>query len=313
MKFLKKLSKKQLIIGGLIGVGLIGLWKYDQTYIINPYLELYRGIPWASLEDKASYKITHDPKWFVMPPEKYLAKEVPFNWNKYFFSDALKRRNAYFVHLCETEGRNYTLENIPKTFKSSLVKRDISVFNAGDLDFPVKKEAINLNFLEKNDQYTDPINRKLEDAALQNPYVWSRGINFPPTKKVLEKFNGTEITNNFTETMYGDGSIYREMKDDHDKLISMKKLNNENEVQARYTMLTKELPVRNDYMKNLGIHEIESIIYDRQEKRLLSYYHDFIMATYLDSTRGSGQNTLIKWANAVTCYPIKESIIKDFN
>ena len=247
-----------------------------------------------------------------MPPDKYRAKEVPFDWNKYFFSDALKRRNAYFIHLCNTEGRNYIADGYPKEL-NTLDKVGISIFSAGLSDYPVKKEAINWKVWGTNHEYDDPINARYQIAANQNPYIWSRGIRFPPSEEMLKEFNGTEQTNNIIEQMYGNGSIYRKATNSQGKLISVKKLNNENEIQARYLVLTRELPARDEYMKNLGIYETESIVYDRQEKKLLNYYHDFTMATYLDSTRGSGQNTLIKWGNEVSCYPIKETKIKDFN
>ena len=77
-----------------------GWYDYTEEYIARPDYPLFTKYNWATWRDSVGGRMAHDPNWFKLPADKYIPKEVPFDWDKMKGKTAIEKRAEYFNHLC---------------------------------------------------------------------------------------------------------------------------------------------------------------------------------------------------------------------
>lgn len=316
-----KNKKLKLLLGSLAcavsSIGHAGILDYfsgNNEYIVDPNLPVYKEFEWSTWRDSPGGRMAHDPKWFILPSEKYLTKEVPFDWESIKRKSALERRNAYYSHLCKTEEIGYRTSDYPMESRDPFTSTSTWLFLRMH-NYPVKnmKEVVNGN---------SKVYERILRIANQNPYitpdygyhVWNETMTLRPdlrlaTEEFYKRNPALPKQDTFREYLLDDGNIYRSSFDAKTRKYLPLKIVESSE--ARYYTIWRE--IERPEMKKLGIHGIESIVIDRESNnKLILYRKYFKIPLYMDSLHGSGQEVPIDWHRPSMC-PSENKVVNSLS
>ena len=316
--------KKNLIVSGLAALGsLLSLgtasaqsWiDPNNEYIINPNLPMYKQYEWATWKDSAGGRLSRDPKWFILPADHYIPKEVPFDWDKVKNLSALEKRNAYFNHLCKTESVGYRIHDYPyDIIRHPSTSLSTWLYLRSD-DHPVKNLQ---NIINNNPSAA----KQIFKTAYQNPYIkpnfgyhnWNENMTLRFDLRIADDYYysqnyGQPLADTFREYMLNDGSIWRIRFDiKTNKFLPLIKVDKS---EAQYYVINREIE-RNE-MKKLGIAGNEVISVDTKTGKLMEYSKFFQMPLYMDSLRASGNDVPIDWFRQSNCAVRKPQIVDNLS
>lgn len=186
-------------------------------YIIKPDLAMYKKFDWATWRDTAGGRMSHDPKYFILPSDKYIPKEVAFDWSKYKGKTALEKRNAYYAHLCTTESVGYETESHPQDMRKDTMLATSTWFYTRTYEEPVKNMKEELIKNKNNDKY-----KNVFKVANQNPYLnsnlgyhdWNENMTLlfdfrDADEYYYKQHYGQPKKDTFREYMLSDGRIFK--------------------------------------------------------------------------------------------------------
>jgi len=258
-------------------------------YVLNPDYYKFNTEKWVDLKSVYPTKLAYDPKWFILPPDKYITKEQPIPKKIKNISDPIIRRQAYFNFLCQSECVFYSLNELKNKNTSSEGLLDLSMYR-------FMPKTTNTNLEERTIYPTET-----------NPFVLLPYNNdhIPPNEThtynfyyaLMEKSdsNWGEVSA-YKEVMSYNGDIYKIEYDAINKKFSP--LQKEKNFTSRYYKL--ERYIEREEMKNLGISGYESIVYDMKEKKLMLYGKFFNIGAMLPWNR-PGALSNFSWTKMGYC------------
>lgn len=326
-----KINKKKLALNlGLI-LTLGGVYEYiynklhtntpddvnDHTgkYVLNPDYYKFNTEKWVDLKSVYPTKLAYDPKWFILPPDKYITKEQPVPKNIKNISDPMIRRQAYFNFLCQSESLVYITDDIKNNDHSTSNIKSLETEGLLDLTmyrFMPKTTDTNLeemasyptwsnpfillpyntDYIPPNETHTYNLYYSLmEKNEIEHKKDNNENLKFKNTMK----FKGEDL-HRYKEVMSYNGDIYKIEYDPANK--KMLPLQKEKTFTSRYYQLSRY--IEREEMKNLGIAGYEEILYDMKEKKLVSYEKNFIIGAMLPWYR-PGALSDFSWAKAGGC------------
>lgn len=281
--------KKKLIVSSLVSfIGLLSLsacnsWKDpNDEYIMNPNLSIYKKYEWTTWKDSVGGRLSHDPKWFILPASHYIPKEVAFDWGKVKDLAIDYRRSQYFAHLCKTEYLSYQTPDYPIEILNHHTTSTSTVFYPRFQNFPIKnmKQIVNNNPKKAAEIF---------EHANKNPFInpeygyhnWKENMQLRFDLKSndfveADYFYPKPKSDTFREYMLDDGSIWRIRFDS--KTQSFLPLVKVDKPEAKYYLLYRE--IERPQMHKLAIIGYETIIVNREENKLIYYSKSFTMARY---------------------------------
>jgi len=101
---------------------------YTGKYVLNPDYYKFNTEKWIDLKSVYPTKLAYDPKWFILPPDKYITKEQPIPKKIKNISDPIIRRQAYFNFLCQSESVFYSLSELKNKDTTTEGLLDLSMY-----------------------------------------------------------------------------------------------------------------------------------------------------------------------------------------